>query len=79
MGAIQCGQNKLGKYLSANSDSWKQRHQDLWILALILISAQQYNNEQKGFSGDPGAKTPHSQCGGEGLIPGQGIRSDMPQ
>ena len=31
------------------------------------------------FPGGPGAKTPHSNAGGPGLIPGQGIRSHMPQ
>ena len=31
------------------------------------------------FPGGPVAKTPHSNAGGPGLIPDQGIRSHVPQ
>ena len=62
---------------------------------IYLIIAEQYQKEEDrdreteneslkekhdwGFPGGPVAKTPLSQCRGQGLIPGQGIRSHMPQ
>ena len=52
-----------------------------WYLSPILISLlvmayiPTQNKEKRGFLGDPVVKTPHSQCRGVVLMPGQGTKT----
>ena len=43
------------------------------------VSMSSRSSRSRDFPGGPVAKTPHSQCRGAGLIPGQGTRPHMPQ